>query len=149
MTSLTIITRIKAPSKIVFDVSRNIEIHQLSVAHTNEKAIAGTTSGLIGLNETVTFRGKHFGIYLTHQSQITEMSAPDYFTDEMIKGHFSFFRHEHIFEIQEDATIMTDKIQYKVPFGSIGKLFDFFILKRYLRTMIRKRNKLLKYIAEN
>lgn len=149
MTSLTITTRIKAPSKIVFDTSRNIDIHQLSVAHTDEKAIAGTTSGLIGLNETVTFRGKHFGIFLTHQSKITAMESPDYFIDEMIKGHFSFFRHEHIFEVQDDVTIMIDKIAYKIPFGIVGRLFDFFILKRYLHTMIQKRNKLLKYISEN
>ncbi|WP_370511510.1 hypothetical protein [Flavobacterium sp. GT3R68] len=47
-------TEIKADKKIIFDLSRSIDLHKISVHHTNEEVIAGTTSGLIGLNETVT-----------------------------------------------------------------------------------------------
>ncbi|WP_300487459.1 SRPBCC family protein [Flavobacterium sp.] len=149
MTSFTIITPIKAPSKIVFDLARNIDIHKLSVSQTKEQAIAGKTSGLIHLNETVTWRGKHFGFYLNHQSKITAMASPDHFTDEMTKGHFTFFRHEHLFEIRDDTTLMIDKIEYRTPFGIIGKLFNLLFLKRHLYHMILNRNKLLKYLAEN
>lgn len=149
MTTFTITTPIKAPSKIVFDLARNIDIHKLSVSQTQEQAIAGKTSGLIDLNETVTWRGKHFGLYLNHQSKITTMVSPDHFTDEMTKGHFTFFRHEHLFETRDDITIMIDKIAYHTPFGIIGKLFDILILKKHLYDMIVNRNKLLKYLAEN
>lgn len=149
MTFFTITTPIKAPSKIVFDLARNIDIHTLSVSQTKEQAIAGKTSGLINLNETVTWRGKHFGLYLNHQSKITALVAPYHFTDEMIKGHFTFFRHEHLFEIRDDITIMIDKIEYLPPFGIIGKLFDLLLLKKHLYDMILNRNKLLKHLAEN
>lgn len=149
MTSFRLTTRIKAPSKIVFDLSRNIDVHCLSVSQTNEKAIAGKTNGLIGLHETVTWRGKHFGIYLNHQSKITAMTSPHHFTDEMIKGHFTFFRHEHHFEIQDDATLMIDTIHYTVPYGIIGKLFNFFVLKKHLYHMIQNRNKLIQFLSEN
>ncbi len=149
MTTFTINTPIKAPSKIVFDLARNIDIHKLSVSQTQEQAIAGKTSGLINLNETVTWRGKHFGFYLNHQSKITVMEAPHHFTDEMVKGHFTFFRHDHLFEIRDDVTVMIDKIVYRTPFGVIGKLFDFLFLKKHLYQLILNRNKLLKYLAEN
>lgn len=149
MTTIILKTRIKAPSKIVFDISRNIDVHQLSVSQTKEKAIAGKTTGLIGHNETVTWRGKHFGFYLQHQSKITEMDAPHHFTDEMIKGHFTFFKHEHVFEIQDDATLMIDTIHYTVPYRIIGKLFDFLILKKHLYHLIQDRNKLIKFLSEN
>ena len=54
MTTINLITKIKAPLQTVFDVSRNIDIHQQSASKSKEKAIAGVTSGLINFNETVT-----------------------------------------------------------------------------------------------
>ena len=59
MTTINLITKINAPKKVVFDLSRNIDVHQNSASKTNEKAIDGVTSGLINYNETVTWRGKH------------------------------------------------------------------------------------------
>jgi len=47
-------TAIKAPVERCFDLSRSIDLHKISTAHTNEEAIAGVTSGLIGPNEWVT-----------------------------------------------------------------------------------------------
>ena len=64
MTKIKLQTKIKAPIETVFNLSRNIDIHLLSTSQTNEKAVAGKTSGLIELNETVTWKGKHFGFYL-------------------------------------------------------------------------------------
>ena len=40
---------IKAEKKIVFDLSRSIDLHKISTQQTNEEAIAGVTSGLIGI----------------------------------------------------------------------------------------------------
>ena len=85
MTTIHLRTEINAPIQIVFDLNRNIDIHKLSTSRSDETAIAGTTSGLINQGETVTWRGKHFGIYLTHKSLIPEMEFPNYFIDEMIK----------------------------------------------------------------
>ncbi|MFV8358055.1 cell division protein, partial [Flavobacterium sp. XS1P32] len=82
MTTIQLTTKIKAPIEIIFDLSRNIDVHQQSTAKSNETAIDGITSGLINLNETVTWRGKHFGVYLTHKSIISAMVIPTYFVDE-------------------------------------------------------------------
>lgn len=54
MTKIQVNTTIKAPIEIVFNNCRNIDIHQYSASKTNEKAIAGRTSGLINKGETVT-----------------------------------------------------------------------------------------------
>jgi len=149
MTTIHLITKINAPIKNVFDVSRNIDIHQQSAAPSKEKAIDGVTSGLISLNETVTWRGKHFGFYLTHKSRITAMNLHDYFVDEMEKGKFKSFKHEHFFKEINGVTIMTDQLQYETPFGIIGKLFDTLFLKNHLIYFLLERNKTLKKIAEN
>jgi ligand-binding SRPBCC domain-containing protein len=86
------------PIEIVFDANRNIDLHQKSTAKSNETAIDGTTSGWIKRNETVTWRGRHFGFYLKHKSRITEMNFPYYFEDIMEKGMFKSFKHQHFFE---------------------------------------------------
>ena len=149
MTTINLSTKIKAPIKIIFDLSRNIDVHKLSTAKSNETAIDGVTSGLINVNETVTWRGKHFGFYLTHKSIIPAMNPYDYFVDEMVEGKFKSFKHEHSFIDGNGFVMMIDKIQYETPYGIFGKLFDVLILKKYLTNFITERNKVLKELAEN
>ncbi|TDW47026.1 ligand-binding SRPBCC domain-containing protein [Flavobacterium sp. 270] len=148
MTTIHLVTKINAPKQIVFDTARDIDLHQKSVATSNEKAIAGITTGLINENETVTWRGKHFGFYLTHKSRIIKMDLYDYFLDEMEEGKFKSFKHQHIFKEINGVTIMTDLLQYETPFGIIGRLFDFFLLKKHMTNFLLQRNKILTETAE-
>nr|WP_309759836.1 SRPBCC family protein [Flavobacterium sp.] len=148
MTTIQLSTTIKAPIEIIFDLSRNIDVHQQSTAKSNETAIDGITSGLINANETVTWRGKHFGVYLTHKSLISAMVIPTYFVDEMLEGKFKSFKHQHTFIQKNGFVIMEDKIQYETPYGIFGKLFDHFLLKKHLTTFILERNLFIKALAE-
>jgi len=148
MTTINLVTEIKADKKIVFDLSRNIDVHQTSMTASREKAIAGRTSGLINMDETVTWEAKHFGFRLKHQSKITEMRLHDSFTDEMVKGCFKSFKHAHIFEEENGVTKMIDSLQYETPLGILGTFFDWLLLKNYMTQLIRKRNTHLKISAE-
>lgn len=149
MTSIHLITQIKAPIQEVFDAARNIDLHENSAYQTHEKAIAGRTSGWIELGETVTFKGKHFGFYLTHTSKIIKMEMPHYFVDEMIQGKFKSFKHLHFFEEIKDATIMTDIVEYETPFGFVGKIVDTLFLKKHLEHFISNRAHFLNHFIEN
>lgn len=149
MNQIKITTTIKAPIEIVFDTCRNIDIHQYSASKTNEKAIAGKTSGLINKGETVTWKGKHFGVYIQHESIISEMEFPIYFADEQLKGHFKSFKHEHIFIQNENQTIMTDILEYETPFSVFGKQFNKLILENHITKFIIHRNIILKELSEN
>jgi ligand-binding SRPBCC domain-containing protein len=148
MTTIKIITHYFAPIETVFDTNRNIDIHQQSASKTMEVAIAGITSGLINKNETVTWKGKHFGVYLTHQSLISEMDFPTYFVDEQLKGQFKSFKHQHFFEQKENYVEVTDVLEYETPFGIFGQLFDKLLLKNHLTNFIIHRNAVLKNLAE-
>ncbi|WP_025743994.1 SRPBCC family protein [Aquimarina pacifica] len=141
-------TKIYAPVAKVFDLSRSIDFHVQSAQKTKEKAIAGRTSGLIKLNETVTWRGKHFGFYLTHQSKITRFDALNHFTDEMIQGHFKSFKHQHNFYKMSTYIEMVDIIDYRLPCGFLGKIFDFIFLRKYLTKFLTSRNEFIKSHAE-
>ncbi|MEZ4977184.1 MAG: SRPBCC family protein [Flavobacteriaceae bacterium] len=142
-------TEIKADKEIVFDLSRSIDLHKISTEHTNETAIAGKTSGLIGVNESVTWKAKHFGIYHKLTSKITEFDRPNYFADEMVSGAFSEFKHEHHFADLNGGTLMTDFFDYKSPFGILGKLADRIFLEKYMTDLLTKRNRIVKEFAES
>lgn len=149
MTTITLVTEINADKKTVFDLSRNIDLHQESMKTFKEKAMAGSTSGLIERDETVTFKGKHFGIYLTHQSKISEMTLYNSFTDEMLRGPFQSFRHTHRFVEENGQTLMKDEIVYEVSFGILGRLLNLLFGKKYLMALITQRNAYIKTLAEN
>lgn len=148
MSKIKITTIYYAPIEKVFNLNRDITIHQKTAYKSKEIAIAGRTSGLINKNETVTWKGKHFGIYLTHQSIISEMIYPTFFVDEQLKGHFKSFKHQHFFEQKENHVEVTDILEYATPFGIFGKVFDVILLKNHLTNFIIHRNAILKNLAE-
>ena len=148
MPKITLTTEIKASKKIVFDLSRSIDLHKISTEHTNETAVAGKTSGLIGLDESVTWRAKHFGVYQLLTSKITEFESPNLFVDEMVKGAFKRFRHEHHFTESKGVTLMTDYFDYESPLGFLGKLADKLFLLKYMTDLLKERNRIVKDFAE-
>ncbi|GGB85554.1 hypothetical protein GCM10007424_27020 [Flavobacterium suaedae] len=149
MPVIKIDTYIKADIKIVFDLSRSIDLHLVSAAQTNEKAIAGKTSGLMELGETVTWQAKHFGVTQKLTVIIADLQSPDYFADEMIKGVFKTMRHEHFFKTIGKQVKMTDVFAYTSPLGILGKLADALFLKNYMSSFLKKRNEIIKEIAED
>ncbi len=142
-------TSINAPVEACFNLARSIELHTSGTAQTNEKAIAGVTSGLIGMNETVTWRAKHFGIYQDLTTKITAYHFPVSFTDEMTKGAFKYMKHKHLFEHENGITVMKDVFEFEAPLGALGKVVSWFILLPYLKRFLQKRNELIKQVAES
>jgi len=119
------------------------------MSHTQEEAIAGTTSGLIGLNETVTWKAKHLRRVRVLKSKITAMDPPLSFTDEMVDGDFKSLRHEHHFKRIDNGTLLIDIFTYEAPYGSLGRLADRLFLTRYMKTLLETRNKTIKDYAES
>lgn len=149
MPKIELVTEIHAPIEVCFDLSRSIDLHKRSTQHTKEEAIAGITTGLIGPNETVTWRAKHFHVWLQLTSKITEFKRPDFFVDEMVDGIFKSIRHEHHFHLQKTNTIMIDHFFFQSPLGLIGRMVNQMVLVKYMTRFLEKRNRLIKEIAES
>lgn len=149
MGQITLTTHINNSRQVCFDLSTSIDLHKLSTKHTQEEAIDGIQTGLIKLNEHVTWRAKHFGFWFQLTTRITEFNPPEYFVDEMTSGPFKSMRHEHIFQSVEGITVMTDKFEFKSPLGLLGKIADKLIIDKYLRVLLIKRNKMIKEFAES
>lgn len=149
MPKINLTTHIDAPIQRCFDLARSIDFHERTTAETNEKAIAGCTAGLINKGEQVTWRAKHFGVYQKLTSVISEMDAPFYFEDRMIKGAFRSIRHGHFFSEENGGTKMRDEFEFEAPLGILGKLFSKWVLTNYLKGFIEERNRMLKKVAES
>lgn len=149
MPTIHLATEIKAPIQICFDLARSIDLHKYSVKASREEAIAGVTTGLIGMGGEVTWRGTHFGIRQTLSSRITAFDPPYHFRDEMLKGAFKKIKHDHIFEERNGTTVMKDIFEFVTPYGWLGKFFNYFLLEKYLIKLLQQRNKIIKQTAES
>lgn len=149
MPTITLYTPIKAPIEVCFDLARSIDFHQFTSSKTKEKAIAGTTSGLISLNEFVTWEATHFGVKQKLTSKITIFEKPYHFRDEQIKGAFKNFYHDHFFESKNNQTIMKDVFCFESPFGFVGTIFNNLLLTNYMKIFLQERNNFIKEYAEN
>lgn len=48
------------------------------------------------------------------------------FTDRIVEGPFASWEHQHIIEpAGDDAATLIDVVQYELPLGAVGRLFDF------------------------
>ena len=148
MPTIHLTTFITAPVERVFDLSRNISLHKISMQHTGEMAIGGVTSGLINLDETVTWKARHLYKSRLFTSKIIEMKPYEKFTDKMINGDFRSFFHEHFFKPANNGTIVIDIIHYETSYGLLGKLVNQIFLNAYIEKLIVHRNKIVAQYAE-
>jgi ligand-binding SRPBCC domain-containing protein len=149
MIRIELLTRIAAPVERCFDLARSIDLHMASTDWTGEQAIAGVTSGLIGPEQEVTWKGRHFGVSISHTSRISAYDRPRYFQDCMVRGSFRSFCHDHFFEAGDGATLMKDVMQFEAPFGILGSLAERLILKRHMIGLLLHRNQHLRRVAES
>jgi ligand-binding SRPBCC domain-containing protein len=143
-----VVTEVRAPVARCFDLARDIDLHVRSMAGTGERAVAGRTSGLIGLAEDVTWEARRLGVKQRFTSRITGFDPPNHFRDEMVRGAFRSFVHDHYFEERGDRTTMRDVVRFESPFGFVGRLVDSLFMGDYLRRLIASRSVSIKNAAE-
>lgn len=149
MTVIELSTYINAPIELVFDLARDLDLHQESTSRTREKIVAGRSTGLVQLDDEITFEAVHFGVRQRLTSKIIELKAPHRFVDRMTNGAFRSLEHIHEFESVKDGTIMRDKMTIAAPLGPLGVVAERLFLAAYMRRFLEERNTFLKRTAES
>jgi ligand-binding SRPBCC domain-containing protein len=132
-----------------FDLARSIDAHQHSTRGTSERAVAGVTTGLIGLNDEVTWEARHLGLRQRLTVRIRAFTRPVHFQDIMVKGAFKRMKDDHEFLEHSSGTLMIDRFDFQSPFGILGRLVDRLFLSAYMRRFLIERNSVLKRLAES
>jgi ligand-binding SRPBCC domain-containing protein len=141
-------TFIEAPGERVFDLSRSVELHRHSMSAHEEKIMDGTMTGLMSLEDTVTWKAKHFFKERIMKVKVSALRRPDFFMDEQVTGPFALMKHEHYFKPAENGTIMIDQFRFETPNGFAGTLFNKIYLEKYLTRLLTARNRVIKKTAE-
>ena len=142
-------TVILAPRERVFDLARSIDAHQNSTRGTAERAVAGVTSGLIGMGQDVTWEARHFGVRQRLTVRVTAFDRPKHFQDVMLSGAFKRMVHDHEFANESGGTLMRDRFEFESPLGFLGRMANRCFLTTYMRRFLVRRNDVLKRLAES
>ena len=123
-----------------FDVSLDVDFHLESMADSGESVVGGVERGGMQLGDVVTWRARHFGVWWTMTSTITEFDRPHMFVDEQARGPVEEFRHVHRFVAVDGGTRMTDEVSFTAPLGPLGRIAERVALRSYVPKLIEIRN---------
>ena len=87
-----------------------------------------------------------FNIPVKWQTEITKVDKDKMFIDKQLKGPYKIWEHTHIFSEQDNGVLMLDIINYKLPFGIIGKLVHRLFVKNKIVNIFNYRKTILEKI---
>lgn len=85
------------------------------------------------------------GVPLRWTTLITLYEPPNRFVDLQLRGPYSYWHHTHTFTETPDGTLLTDEVQYALPFGLLGELMRELVVRRQLEHIFRQRS----YVIES
>jgi ligand-binding SRPBCC domain-containing protein len=149
MTTIELITLIDAPVETCFQLSLSIDLELKAAKAHHLRAVSGVTSGIIGAGQRVGWKTKHFGITVSHMSEITGFQPPLFFQDRMVEGMFESFQHDHFFRpAGASKTEMRDLLRFSMSFWLMGSIAERLIIRSRLMGLLRERNDMIKETAE-
>jgi hypothetical protein len=135
MQIIRITTQIKAPVDRCFKLSTTIDLDLAASRSTSKSVIDGVANGL--------------GYPIIQQSRMADCRPYSFFRDVMVEGAFKFYQHDHHFAPMNDGTRVRDELRFAARRGLLGILAEKLFLRRRLTRFLRRRNELLKKVAES
>lgn len=77
-------------------------------------------------------------------TEITHMEEGSYFVDEQRFGPYALWHHKHFIKEIEGGIEMEDIIDYKLPFGLLGRLVHPIVVKKQLSRIFKYREQKLR-----
>ena len=94
MATIELETISKAPPALGYALKLDVQQHVAATAHTQERIVAGRTSGRLELG-FITWEARHLGVRQRLTVQVTLAEPPVHFRDEMRHGAFRTMSHDH------------------------------------------------------
>lgn len=77
---------------------------------------------------------------------IESFDPPSSFVDTQVKGPYKSWRHEHHFTEVDGHTVMSDRVQYELPFGILGSVTHRLMVQNQLREIFDYRARRIREI---
>ena len=97
-----------------------------------------------GTRVTISFRPFPYSpLRVPWEAEISEFVWNDHFCDLQLRGPFAFWRHCHRFQSESrdntTGTLLTDQVEYSLPYGTLGTLANQLIIARQIRATFAHR----------
>ncbi|MGZ3711131.1 MAG: SRPBCC family protein, partial [Bdellovibrionota bacterium] len=73
------------------------------------------------------------------RTRIEKWCPEESFVDRQLKGPYKDWHHTHEFKEVRGGTLMTDRVVYQLPFGILGDIAHFLLVKRDVKTIFAYR----------
>lgn len=112
-------------------------------------AVEGTFPVIPGAVVTLKVRQPPIPFAQTWRVRIAEIEPDRLVVDVAERSPFARWRHSHIFTpLPDGGTRMTDRVEYALPFGPLGRLADRLVGRRQLQAMFAERHRKTKALFE-
>lgn len=144
--------------KIIHTSLINCTLEELFDFHLDSNNITKITPKNIKVelldHDTQTYEGKIVKIKITKffipiywKVKIEKLQKPDALVDIATKSPFKFWKHQHLFSRQGDLCELKDIIEFELPLGILGKLFEP-LIEFDIQNMFQYRHQKTKTILE-
>ncbi len=76
-------------------------------------------------------------------TEITQVKEPYHFIDEQRFGPYALWHHQHHFEEVQGGVLMTDEVNYAIPFGLLGRFAHWIFVAKEVNRIFEYRFKRL------
>ena len=97
--------------------------------------ITSTTDATVRKGTRIRYRLCLLGVPLSWESRITEYADNSHFADEQVTGPYATWYHRHSFRLAAGGVEMTDIVDYRLPFGVLGRLVHWLVVRHQLRAI--------------
>lgn len=87
-----------------------------------------------------------FGIKLNWMTEITHVKDGEYFVDEQRFGPYALWHHQHHFKAIPGGVLMTDILNYAIPYGIIGRLANSVLVDKQVKKIFSYREEAIRGI---
>ncbi len=91
----------------------------------------------------IEYRIRWLGLPFNWKTAITEYEPPFFFVDEQAAGPYAYWHHRHDFRPTEYGALVSDRVDYALPFGPLGRLAHRLAVRRQLQEIFNYRQKAL------
>jgi hypothetical protein len=76
----------------------------------------------MGRGAQIDYRIRLLGLPMAWRTRITEWKRGERFVDIQERGPYAMWEHTHEFRERGSGVLMTDRVDYRLPFGVIGRV---------------------------
>lgn len=87
-----------------------------------------------------------WGIKMNWMTEITHVKENEYFVDEQRFGPYALWHHQHHFKEVVGGVLMTDLLNYAVPYGFVGRIANKLLVASQIKKIFDYREEAIAHL---